>query len=985
MRPFGYDSAYIAYGWPVTNAQAINDYRRSDKQDPDLRPQGELREVDVLAFYDQRQKDWNTSVISADFYHGDAVGTEASEDVARELFRLTAAPTNLVGNERTKKVDVWLNCHDGIRAIRGVDLDPPSLTKAFRGHRSDIQRDQLERLRAGQRHLFDGYLYSQRNELADFLQRGVSKATWLAPDSWGCNDRAEAFSRVALGLLAARILEDKGALGGDRGQSYDPRHLLSAAKGAFDSFFDTVTDLDLPVLDQGLGVGCVDEMLDCLLSHLTGPITFRLVTHEMLGDLYERALVAEERKAKGETYVRLRGVHYTPHSISRLILDRIPLEDIPPRERVVCDFACGSGSFLLAATERLADLYDGREPGTDEDIVPHLRKSVLGNDLDPVAILLTELSYQLAYLDQAAGTGDIPYPSLKGSHDALEMDIDSLFGVTPSVVVGNPPFDGPKPASCFLEKALRVLTARKSEVPGYLGMVMPKAFLRGTREQRRARERLLGEAELLEIWELPEQAVGLGAEHPTCIVIAKVDPQGPQERKWIRVLQTFSRKRESIERLRDSGQSTWAYAWDRPATHWSPNLPPRGEGLGGQPLAASPLDSIWSECSSRSIFTSEICDAVWGFNHTRAKGRPVPEFSAQPQKDCVPFVRRQSALRPYFLTDSDWKSSHGSGQDAYWKKGTGHGPYPSNWPLFESSKILVTASGNRNVVSQLCAALDFRAYYPGKNFLALALTDDWCPRMEKAYQRHFSVRSERALLRWICAILNSPIGHAWIASKAGPRALKGEDFTSLPLPTRYDPEIPKLVSSLRRMRRPPNLQAIPTWDAERGIGELIDSGGNCQAPSYWERICQINDLIRQSYGLTDTEFEQIKTFLRSMTDPWAVHDSRAAELGQNVILRVMRGQVVSIDGGRQKLEARFSWRSMGGKVAIKIPLPHFMPGWALEEGREFKCAAPVGCTVKDVTDNPWLLRNFEPSRHRYLDVEQLEKMVGYSREQKSDG
>ena len=106
-------------------------------------------------------------------------------------------------------------------------------------------------------------------------------------------------------------------------------------------------------------------MLLCLLSHLTGPVNFGLVTHEMLGDLYERALVAE-RRVGGESFIKLKGVHYTPLSITRQILDRIPLEYLPPSHRTVCDFACGSGSFLLAATERLAKLFDPREPGVAE-------------------------------------------------------------------------------------------------------------------------------------------------------------------------------------------------------------------------------------------------------------------------------------------------------------------------------------------------------------------------------------------------------------------------------------------------------------------------------------------------------------------------------------------------------------------------------------------------------------------------------------------
>src|SRR5205823_1559858 len=100
-------------------------------------------------------------------------------------------------------------------------------------------------------------------------------------------------------------------------------------------------------LDRWFPEDRVDLMLSCLLSHLTGPVNFALVTHEMIGDLYERALVAD-RSERSDSLVDLKGVHYTPIAITKRILDRIPLERLPIAERTVCDFACGSGSFLLA-------------------------------------------------------------------------------------------------------------------------------------------------------------------------------------------------------------------------------------------------------------------------------------------------------------------------------------------------------------------------------------------------------------------------------------------------------------------------------------------------------------------------------------------------------------------------------------------------------------------------------------------------------------
>ena len=184
----------------------------------------------------------------------------------------------------------------------------------------------------------------------------------------------------------------------------------------------------------------------------------------MIGDLYERALVAE-RSWRTESLVDLKGVHYTPLAITKRILDRLPLERLPVEERTVCDLACGSGSFLLAATERLSALFHPREPGASALGREGVRKAVMGNDLDPVTILVAKLSYLVAYWNQVDEAAGVPYPNLHGQGNALTLDPLAAFGSMPSVIVGNPPFDGDKPASAFLDHALTLLLDKKSKVP----------------------------------------------------------------------------------------------------------------------------------------------------------------------------------------------------------------------------------------------------------------------------------------------------------------------------------------------------------------------------------------------------------------------------------------------------------------------------------------------------------------------------------------
>jgi hypothetical protein len=301
-------------------------------------------------------------------------------------------------------------------------------------------------------------------------------------------------------------------------------------------------------------------MTRCLLSHLTGPVNFALVTHEMLGDLYERALVAE-RSVESEAYIDLKGVHYTPLTVTRRILDRLPLEVLPLEHRIVCDFACGSGSFLLAATDRLAKLFDPREVDSPPDRTAWLKQAVMGNDIDDVAILVTELSYLIAYWNRVDEKHGVPFPNLHRKGDALKIDLKEAFGRAPNVIVGNPPFDlKGRPATKFLDRALDILLSGERPCPGYIGMVMPGAFLKGVRDQIEVRGRLLGRARILEVWGLPQCAIGLCARTPTCVIIAEVSRSKPPPVQNVKVCQIVSAQNEAIQLLRDAGVPTWSYA-----------------------------------------------------------------------------------------------------------------------------------------------------------------------------------------------------------------------------------------------------------------------------------------------------------------------------------------------------------------------------------------------------------------------------------------
>jgi N-6 DNA Methylase len=420
----GYTSDHIRTGWKYSNFDLMKKWIGDD--DPDSFPTNEApATLDIAAFYDGKEHNWNTISFAAqldriDLVHDKGRGLEA----ARKIFEETASPCVLFAGNGT--ADLWLRCWEQPSPVPNIEFEAQQLRKAFEHNRRELERDALATLRGGQRYLFDGLHSARREELATFLNRGITKATWFCDKVKRTldDDSEKALSRVAIGLLAARILEDKDVFDSTEEQSANARELLDKADALADGFFRHVIVSDLALLDARISSRIVDEMLLRIMAHLTGPASFSMVTPEMLGDLYENLLRAQRKRGKDR---ELNGIHYTPLSLARNVLRRIPVEELPPARRYALDFACGSGTFLLAATERLRSVFDANEADSESELFDHLRAHVIGNDWDSVAILVANLTYLLEHVIETRDARTVPAPDI-GAQNALDLTPE-FFGL----------------------------------------------------------------------------------------------------------------------------------------------------------------------------------------------------------------------------------------------------------------------------------------------------------------------------------------------------------------------------------------------------------------------------------------------------------------------------------------------------------------------------------------------------------------------------
>ncbi len=955
LRDVGYSDAHVHFDWRLSNHEQLRRWAQDDH--PENRPEGPPSHLDVIAFYDDRERNWDTTAFVGELDRLDLIQNKQNgSGRAKELFELTAAPTALfVGDGRA---DLWLKCwQQQPERVSDIPFSEESLRSKFRRYRRDLEREALARLRGGQRYLFDGVYHARREELVQYLHRGLSKATWLAPafTKEATKDQYEqerkALSRVAIALMAARILEDKGFFDLSE-QTLDAREILHNAEGRANGFFRKVIAEDLAGLDRRLKSRLVDEMLGCLMAYLTGPASFSMVTPEAIGYLYETALTAERKRGED---LELNGIHYTPRSFAQHIVDRIPVEDFRPSERLVLDMACGSGSFLLSATDRLRQLFDPREQDAGADLTQHLRSHVVGNDWDDIALLVVKLVYLLEHWIEYSERRDVPEPSALWNKDALQLSEQDFRGSLPSVIVGNPPFGaakrGQQLANQFLDKALDLL------VPGgFLGMVMPGGFLKMRRQKcPETRARLLRQAELLEVWEAPTYVVGLRAEQETCVIIARKADPTPHGRKPVLFKSTYSRRKPCVRALREQLRSTWTFAATglagRPDMPWQEDEDSR--------IIASPVDSVWRSVDlGRTL--SALCVGGTGIDAPLKKAR----FSSRKERGFVPYMRTQKRLKPFFVMREDWvddpapKFRYLDPASAFW-------PKEGLWPLYDGAKVIVRCDTNRNSKTQIGAAFDDAGVYPEHHFRCVGLRNE--SDVNPAWVNQLLSSSEsRDLLLWLTAILNSPVAHAWVATCSAPRGLRGIVLDTLPLPPRFDRRIPELVEQTSHVRRTVD-EDTPLWDPHVGTPPT----------DFLSLAAQINQRVLASYALKNSQVELLHKYLRGMTEPWVDDPENAHMPLQGATYRRITGTVVAVDVKRQQvtLDIPRYGRKAGGP--LKVPLPKHMPGWALRDGVEFTCAAPANRRDPADLQEPWLLRDFRPLPYSYLEPSEIERMAGF--------
>lgn len=415
--------------------------------------------ADTVAFTVPSPRDASTAA---------AVVSYATDDTARadllRAARALAAPLSLLAGP------------EGLLVVPTFDPDVAILEAGYSESWTYSLEGRItpEVLQAAKRGNWQGSLFPAtgdelvrvRSQQEDRLAPLVTEALRLASSGSG-SAGAQAGARLVGAALCAMVLADKTDL--ERG---DPRVVLAAAADQFPSLVG-------PALRDNR------DRLGELVAFLGAEARFDSIDNTVISRVYERVLVTPEQRKR-------LGIHYTDSRLAAKILADVPIESIPPQRRQVLDPACGSGSLLIAAHDRL----NGLQPAYWDEGARHreLVASLTGYDADPFAVEMSKVALSLHAIPQGNGwhveTRDTP--------------ASAIDGPAPGLIVANPPFNLPN-GTARDEAAAQFMNwiVRRLDGDGLFAVILPASWLSGYGSTRESRELVDRKTDVFQVWRLP--------------------------------------------------------------------------------------------------------------------------------------------------------------------------------------------------------------------------------------------------------------------------------------------------------------------------------------------------------------------------------------------------------------------------------------------------------------------------------------------------
>lgn len=524
----------------------------------------------------------------------------------------------------------------------------------------------------------------------------------------------------------------------------DRKH--SAATGWMDaSVTDVLKDIEryysLHHLPQITRIPMPQTSLEKAWRSLCAAISFRNISADSLAFIYENTLVTTDTRKRF-------GTHSTPRALAEYVLSQLNIEKFDPAELTVTEPFAGAGIFLVAALRQMRDLLP--EHWTAEQRHEFLVPKIKGAEIDTFACEVATLSLILA-----------DYPNANGwaIKERDLFDVKSFEEVTDgaSIILCNPPWEEfsqeerstyPDITSISVSKPMAVLEKILDVNPLGFGFVLPHGFLR-QKQYTSLRQAVADQYSTIKLTSLPDR-IFQQAGFETAVLVATDRKQNRGEGAVdISCFEVFDSDRLAF--LESGATST---------ERRSSKSVAKGE------LWIGELDLLWESLQEHKQL-GEIAEIYRGLKWFSQKDG----YSDTQQPDFKKGVFQSGrSLRQFSVQKLAYVNTDPT-------KLYSPTPVSRDWHL---PKLLVNTARLSRGKWRLAAYFDNAGLVPSQAFFGVWVKDDQYP------------------LEAIEAILNGPVGNAFVAEKMTNQHVTNDLLKKLPLPK--PDRLQEVVQSVRRYK-----------------------------------------------------------------------------------------------------------------------------------------------------------------------------------------
>ncbi len=177
-----------------------------------------------------------------------------------------------------------------------------------------------------------------RAKLDPMVQDACAAARSAYFASTGNEPNGQQLFRLAFWMLAGKVLHDREIAGfSSLSSSSAPTDVLEKVAEHYGEHIPRLLN---------------DAARQAVHNRLWTNFNFRHLSTEVLTHIWTNTFVTPAIRSEY-------GIHPTPRSIAKFIVDALPFEDIPEQDRIVMEPCCGCGAFLVAAFQRFRDCLAG--------------------------------------------------------------------------------------------------------------------------------------------------------------------------------------------------------------------------------------------------------------------------------------------------------------------------------------------------------------------------------------------------------------------------------------------------------------------------------------------------------------------------------------------------------------------------------------------------------------------------------------------------